>query len=113
MRTLTALLFALIVANASAYAAERFQVQVVETSSMTTTTTRPDFRKCLCQGDLAQRRSCQPHMRRQALRTYQAASSREDESGCYRMLSAWESIYMYHSRPRRVLGNPQGKLAND
>jgi hypothetical protein len=38
MRTLTALLFALVLANAEAYAAERFQVKVVETSSVTTTT---------------------------------------------------------------------------
>jgi hypothetical protein len=38
MRTLTALLFALVLANAEAYAAERFHVQVVENSSMTTTT---------------------------------------------------------------------------
>jgi len=38
MRTLTALLFALVLANAEVHASERFQVQVVENSSMTTTT---------------------------------------------------------------------------
>lgn len=38
MRTLTMLVCALFLANTGAYAAERFKVQVVETSDLTTTT---------------------------------------------------------------------------